>query len=53
MLMDLLSLLFLAGIAIAAMVGLGIGIQLLQQRDARKKGDGDPVHKHPEGGRPS
>ena len=53
MLMEILSLLFLVGIAIAAMVGLGIAIQLLQQRDARRKGESDPVHKHPESGRPS
>lgn len=51
MMSELINFLILVGAGIVALVGIGIGIQLLQQRDARKRGDGLPVHKHHEAGR--
>lgn len=51
MISELIHFLILVGAGIAALVGIGVVIQLLQQRDARKRGDNLPVHKHHEAGR--
>jgi hypothetical protein len=51
MISELINFLILVGAGIAALVGIGVAIQLLQQRDARKQGDGPPDHKHHEAGR--
>jgi hypothetical protein len=52
MISGLINLLLLIGVALVLIVILGVFLQVLQQREARKDKHPIVVHKHHEGGRP-